>query len=194
MDFLGVQPGMTVVELMAGRGYYAELLARRVGDEGRVYVHNTPFVLERFAAEPIRARLEQPALHNARPLETELEDPGLPRGVDVVMMALFFHDLYWQEVDRVRMLREIHRALDDDAVFGIIDHRARDGAGTEHVKSLHRIEERVVQAELEAAGFELVETSDLLAHPEDDRSKSAFDPTIRGKTDRFIHKYKKRRE
>jgi len=192
MDFFGIEPGMRVVELMAGRGYYAELLARRVGDEGNVWAHNTPFVLDRFAAGPIEERLRNPALHNVRPLETELEDPHLPRRVDAVLIILFFHDLYWQDVDRERMLRRLYRDLDADAILGIVDHQAAAGAGTRDVKTLHRVEASVVQAELEAAGFELVETSDLLAHPEDDHSRSAFDPEIRGKTDRFVHKYKKR--
>jgi predicted methyltransferase len=37
LAFAGVMPGMTVVELEAGGGFYTELLASAVGDEGTVY-------------------------------------------------------------------------------------------------------------------------------------------------------------
>src|SRR5688572_16002831 len=52
LTFFGIQPGMRVAELMAGRGYTAELLARAVGPSGEVYGQNNRFILERFAEAP----------------------------------------------------------------------------------------------------------------------------------------------
>lgn len=94
LAFFGVKPGHRVAELAAGGGYTAELLARAVGPAGVVYGHNTPFVLERFAAEPWRKRLDRPVMKNVVRLDRSLEDPFPPhaRDLDLVVMVLFYHD------------------------------------------------------------------------------------------------------
>ena len=56
---------------------------------------------------------------------------------------------------------------------------------------LHRIDKSIVIADLESAGFELVEESDVLRNPDDDHSKSVFAEGIRGKSDRFVLKFRK---
>lgn len=194
MAFFGIEPGMTVAELMAGRGYYSELLTRAVGASGVVYVHNTPFVLKRFAEKPIAERLARPGLENARRWDRELESLELPAGkLDAVLLILFYHDTFWQKVDRAAMLAGVRAALEPGGVFGVIDHHAAVGAGTSAVKTLHRIEADVVKREVLAAGFELAAESELLRHPEDDRTANVFDDAIRGKTDRFIYKFVKPR-
>ena len=45
--------------------------------------------------------------------------------------------------------------------------------------------------ELESAGFVFDGDSDVLRNPEDDHSKNVFDPEIRGKTDRFVMRFRK---
>ena len=57
LAFFGIAPGMKVAELMASKGYYTELLAAAVGGDGMVLCHNNRYVLERFAEEPLAARL-----------------------------------------------------------------------------------------------------------------------------------------
>src|SRR6185369_15659807 len=47
LRFFGIQPGMKVAEISSGGGYTAELLARTVGETGRVYATNSKFILER---------------------------------------------------------------------------------------------------------------------------------------------------
>ena len=59
------------------------------------------------------------------------------------------------------------------------------------MKTLHRIERDVVVRELTAAGFVLDAESDVLRHPEDDRTVNVFDDGIRGKTDRFVLRFVK---
>lgn len=192
MDFFGVAPGSRVVELMAGRGYYVDLLSRRVGPEGRVWAHNSPFVLKRFAEKPITERLQNPALSNVTRLDTPLDAPALPADLDAVLIVLFYHDTFWQEVDRAAMNRAIFEALKPGGVFGVIDHSAKDGTGTAEVKRLHRIEESVVVQEIQAAGFQLAQSSDMLRNPEDDRSYMVFKPPAgRDRTDRFVLKFVK---
>ena len=48
-----------------------------------------------------------------------------------------------------------------------------------------------VRADFERAGFVLEAQSDMLRNPEDDHSKNVFDPSIRGRTDRFIYRFRK---
>jgi predicted methyltransferase len=189
MDLFGIAPGQSVVELMAGRGYYVELLAQRVGSQGRVYAHNSPFVLKRFAEGPISERLARPALANASRLDTEIDDPQLPPDLDAVMLVLFYHDTYWQGVDREQMNAAVFAALKPGGIYGVIDHHAEAGSGSRDVEELHRVDVKLVKQEILAAGFELETSSELLRHPEDDRGENVF--TMRGKTDRFVLKFRK---
>jgi len=75
----------------------------------------------------------------------------------------------------------------------VIDHVGAPGDTRSTVDKLHRIDPGVVRADFERAGFRLAGTSNLLANPADDHSKLVFDPSIRGKTDRFMMKFVKPR-
>ncbi len=195
LSFFGIEPGMKVAELMTGRGYYAEILAAAVGPQGTVYVHNSPYVLERFAEEAISARLRKDAFANAIRLDREVDDPGLPRGeLDAVLLILFYHDTYWMEADRAAINRAVFEALVPGGVYGVIDHFAEDGSGARDVKSLHRVDAELVKKEIVESGFVLDADSDLLRHPEDDRTTNVFDESIRGKTDRFVFRFRKPRD
>ncbi len=197
LAFFGLRPGMEVAELMAGGGYYVDILARAVGPEGVVHVQNSPYVLQRFAEKPLSkrlARLEADGIHNLVRHDRPLEDPGLPLGgLDLVLLNRFYHDTYWQEVDRPAMLRAIYDALEPGGVFGVVDHRARDGVGSRDAERLHRIDEALVEKEILAAGFVLDAESDLLHHPEDTRDWSIFadDSARRDRTDRFVLRFRK---
>jgi predicted methyltransferase len=91
-------------------------------------------------------------------------------------------------------LKAVYAAMKPGAVIGVIDHVANPNSDTRAtVDKLHRIDPNVVKADFKRAGFVLVGTSDLLRNPADDHSKLVFDPTVKGKTDRFIYKFKKPR-
>ena len=191
LAFFGVRPGMSVAELMAGGGYTAELLARAVGPKGRVYGQNNAFVLTRFAEGPWSARLAKPVVANVVRVDRELESPLPPEAhdLDVIVMAYFYHDTVWQKTDRPAMNRAIYAALKPGGSFFVLDHSARAGDGLTVVETLHRIEESVVRAELQAAGFELVRDADFLRNPADARDWSASPRTAgekRGTSDRFV--------
>jgi predicted methyltransferase len=89
------------------------------------------------------------------------------------------------------MNRAVFESLVPGGVYGVIDHFAEDGSGARDVKTLHRVDAQLVKKEILAAGFELEAESELLRHPEDDRTKNVFDEDIRGKTDRFIYRFRK---
>lgn len=195
-SFFGVRPGMRVAELGAGRGYTAELLARVVGPGGTVYAQNSRFILQRFAEAPWSERLQKPALANVVRVDREFDDPLPPeaKNLDLVMCILFYHDTVWFKTDRAAMNRAVFRALKPGGVYAIVDHSAREGAGTSVAQTLHRIEETTLKKEVEQAGFVLEAEGDFLKNPDDPRDWSASPGAAgarRGQSDRFALRFKK---
>jgi len=196
LTFAGLKPGMRVAELGAGAGYTAELLARAVAPSGQVYAQNSAWVLARFAEKPWSARLNRPVMKNVIRLDRpfDVPFPSDVRQLDAVLCVLFYHDLFWMEVDRPKMLRAVWEALRQGGTFVIIDHSARAGAGATEVRTLHRIEEKLVRAELERAGFRLRAQGAFLRNPEDTRDWNdapSASPERRGTSDRFALMYEK---
>jgi predicted methyltransferase len=196
LSFFGIAPGMRVAELGAGGGYTAELLARVVGGEGRVYAQNSKFLLERFAEKPWSERLKKPVMANVVRVDREFDDPLPPeaKDLDAVLLVLFYHDTVWLKTDRDKMNRAIFAALKPGGVYGIVDHSAREGAGVTEAESLHRIEERVVREEVTRAGFVLDGESAMLESASDTRDWNAS-PRVaaerRGTSDRFVLRFER---
>jgi predicted methyltransferase len=195
LTFLGVAPGMKVADLAAGGGYTTELLARMVGDTGTVYGQNTKFILG-FAEQPWSERLTKPVMKRVVRVDSEFDEPLPPdvKNLDLVTLVLFYHDTVWMETDRPRMNRNIFGALKPGGVFVIVDHSSKPGEGLSVVKSLHRIEESLVKAEVQQAGFVLEAEADFLREPADTRDWSASPRTAgerRGTSDRFVLRFKK---
>lgn len=189
LEFFGVQPGMTALDIIAAGGYYTEVLAHAVGPTGRVYAQNPATVLRFRGAANDRAltnRLAWNRLPNVRRLDREMDDLGLvAESIDVAITALNFHDLYNRDPEQaIGMLQGIKGVLKPGGVLGIIDHNANPGG--DHAK-LHRLPVADAIAAAEAAGY-VVTQSDLLQNPQDDRTQSPFAPGLRGATDRFVLK------
>jgi predicted methyltransferase len=196
LAFFGIEPGMRVAEIAAAGGYTTELLARVVGEDGAVLGVNSPFVLNRFAEKPWTERLAKPVMAKVTRLDRAFDDPFPAdlRGLDAVVNVLFYHDTYWQGVDRMRMNRAIYKALKPGGIYGIVDHGASVGRGSQDVQTLHRVEKRLVVGELEAAGFELVDEADFLTNPDDARDWNAAPNAAgerRGTSDRFVLKFRR---
>lgn len=195
LAFIGVAPGMRVADLGAGFGYTTELLARAVGPSGAVYGQNPAFVLERFAEEGWSQRLAKPVMANVVRLDREFVDPFPAdlRDLDVVVNVLFYHDFEWMGVDRAAHNAAVFRALRPGGTYVIVDHSAQEGAGASGSQTLHRIEESLVRAELEAAGLLLVDEADFLRNPQDTRDWNAL-PWRSGQeqlSDRFVLKFQR---
>lgn len=194
LDFVGVQPGMKVAELMAGGGYTTELLARAVGPTGTVYGENPKFVLERFAEKPWSERLARPVNQHVVRVDRELDDPLPPEvtGLDAVVSNAIYHDSVWLGTDRAKMNAAIFRALKPGGVYVVIDSSAKPGTGVNDAQTLHRIDEQTVRSEVLAAGFQLAAESTVWRNPEDARDWSASPGAAgarRGTSDRFALKF-----
>lgn len=198
LAFLGFTPGMTILDMFSGGGYYSEILSNVVGGNGSVVAHSNKAYLN-FVGEEFINRYKAGRLSNVDILMAENNKLRLDADqFDAIFMGLSYHDTYWinpdmgwNEVDRDKLNGELFKALKPGGILGVTDHYAKAGSSTDSVADMHRIDKAIVIADLTNAGFELVAESDVLRNPDDDHSQGVFTPEIRGKTDRFVLKFRK---
>ncbi|HEX6930480.1 MAG TPA: methyltransferase [Gammaproteobacteria bacterium] len=177
LRFFQVHPGMTVVEIWPGGGWYTEILAPLLAKDGQLY---TAVFSDKAEGQPAyRARLNQSlrnmfAAHPDVYGNVEITHLHVPGETDIAPAG---------SADRVLTFRNVHNWLaadDADAVFaaffaalkpggllGVVEHRAKPGADLETMKTSGYVtEEKVVELAREA-GFELVEKSEINANPKD---------------------------
>ena len=191
LAFAGVRPGMKVLEVGAGAGYSAELLARSVGPQGVVYAHNSPDAIARFIKTRFDERAAKPVMRNVVKLVREFDDPvpGDVRNLDLATMLFEYHDTPAMGIDRAKMNRRVFDALKPGGYFVVADHAAKADAGVGAGKTLHRIDEALVRKEIEAAGFQFVAAADFLRNPDDPRDATSSRATF--PVDRFVLKFVK---
>ncbi|SNS92130.1 Predicted methyltransferase [Noviherbaspirillum humi] len=215
LEFIGVGPGMTVLDLSAGGGYTTELLARAVGPGGKVYGQSAPrnpnaappASPEAGTASPsaqaaprpaplpspaaLAERARHPALGHIVPVVRPFEDPVPPEaasnGLDLVTFMFNYHDMGHLQVDRARLNRAVFAALKPGGMYVIGDHSGRPGTGISESGTLHRIEEAFLRREVEAAGFVLAAEGAFLRNPADPRDKNTPEPPQ--PKDEFILKF-----
>ncbi|MBA4747812.1 MAG: class I SAM-dependent methyltransferase [Sphingopyxis sp.] len=194
LDFAQVKKGQTIADFMAGGGYYTELLARAVGPQGSVLPMNPPGFHDPKKWGPLLA-----AYPNVGPLVRPVHEMTLaPRSVDTIFTHLVFHDLYWESeqfkfkrLDVDAVLKQWFAALRPGGTVVIIDHVGPAGDTRATVEKLHRINPADARAAMERAGFVLDGESDALRMPGEDLTVSVFDPKVRGRTDRFVMRFRK---
>ncbi|MEM9668151.1 MAG: class I SAM-dependent methyltransferase [Pseudomonadota bacterium] len=199
LAFMDVGYGMTVVELEAGGGYYTELFSRAVTDTGKVYMHN-PKEFDAFLGDSLDKRFEDGRLSNVEMMRTPFDEIRVPdSSADLVTWVLGPHELWFtpdgSEVEALGdpegAFMEISRVLKTGGTFVALDHSAPKGSSTETGGTTHRIDPDIIIRMAEASGLTFVDTSDLLANPDDDLETYVLDPEIRRKTDRFLLKFRK---
>ncbi len=194
IEFLGIEPGMSVIDVIAAGGYYTEVLSLAVGSDGHVTAQNPAVVMQmRDGAneKALSARLADNRLPNVTRLDRELGELTAADGpFDAGMTALNLHDIYnnYGEQGAIGALQEISSTLKPGAVFGIIDHYGADGNDN---KKLHRIKIDDAIRVAEAAGFVVEARSGLLHVHADDMSEGVFAEGRRGHTHRFLLKLRK---
>jgi predicted methyltransferase len=200
LRFFDIRPGMTVLDLYSGGGYYTEILAYLVGPAGRVVAHNNAAYLE-FAKKEIAERYTPGRLPNVERLMAENNQLQLRgRRFDAVLMTLVWHDVYfadeaagWPRIDGPKLLAEIWQSMKPGAVLGVVDHVAAPGAPAEVGGTLHRIDPERLRRDITAAGFVLEAESQVLRNLADDYAKPVFDADVRGKTDQVVLRFRKPR-
>ncbi|HEY0014483.1 MAG TPA: methyltransferase domain-containing protein [Allosphingosinicella sp.] len=201
LRFLGLRRGDRVLDYFTGGGYYADIMARAVGPEGLVVGWNGASFMRReqirTALADVRARNPNTAFYGTP--QTAIAFPA--ESFDFVMFHLVYHDAYWESAefgvprhDPDDVVRAIWNATRPGGIVAVIDHVAAPGGDTRAVvEAVHRIDPAVVRADFERAGFVLEAQSDMLRNAEDNYAVNVFDAAIRGRTDRFVYRFRKPR-
>jgi len=180
LALVDIKPKMTVVDFIAGGGYYTDLFARMLNSSGKIY--------------SVKGKLEKRNLTKFNNISVlkQLDLSDLNEPVDRIFTALNYHDLINKEgFDRQKLLKTIHNKLKDNGYFIVIDHNAGSGVGSSHTKKLHRVENTFVLNEVIKAGFVLDRSLSVLANPDDHFDTDIWHESTKGKTDRFVYRFKK---
>lgn len=175
LQFFGVRPDRTVIEITPGGGWYAEILAPLLNDNGH-YI-----AAEKAPTADSEARSDDSALRrkfaadpahygNARIVQFEPKAPvfGAPASADLVLTFRNVHN--WAEAGTApAMFKAFFAVLKPGGVLGVVDHRAADGASLEAVKSSGYLPTDYVVKLATEAGFTLDESSEINANPKDTR-------------------------
>lgn len=174
LQFFGIKPTMTVVELSPGGGWYTEILAPYLRDKGKLVVageepESPSEGARRYAANLTKKLESNPGVYGK--VQRGVFEP--PRAYKIAPagsadMVLTFRNLHnWTESpDKVKeIFKQVHTVLKPGGVFGVVDHRmpaakpANPGSGYLH-------EAEVIKM-IEGAGFKLMAKSEINANPKD---------------------------
>lgn len=193
LDFLGLKPGMTVLEWGPGEGWYTELLAPTLAASGKLLVtsgdpNGPPEARSTFYAERTKRSLAvSPELFGK--VETVIVDgkaPKLPME-GKLDMVLIFRGLHGMHNNKLLpgVLAEIKKALKPGGVLGVEQHRAKEGANVDEASKKGYLPEAWVIQQIEAAGFKLAGKSEINANAKDTKDYEegvwALPPTLRNK-------------
>ena len=146
MDLLQLKPGMTIADIGAGGGWFSVRAARRVSPGGRVIAED----INQKGIVYIQQRAQREHLSNIEPLLGTPDDPRLaPESLDVAFMLKVYHEIAHPDL----VLGHLRTALKSGGRFGIID---KNGNGADH-----GLNERILRAEVEKAGFRQVARYDF---------------------------------
>ena len=190
LNLAGVKPGMKVGEFFPGGGYYSRLLLDVAGPKGKVYgLENAGW------KGAVKDDQTTAAAHANFVLDAEpFGQFSVPEKLDLIWITQNYHDLHiakYGVVDMADFNRRVFAALKPGGIYFVLDHQANPGTTDTQISDLHRIEKATVIREVTAAGFKLAAEGKFLAHPDDDHTKTVFDPAIRGHTDQYALKFVK---
>lgn len=167
LEFFGLQPGMTVVEINPGGGaYYAEILAKYANDTGGTYI-GTGTKSERLADT---AMYGEPTFVEFGMDSGPLVEPGT---ADMVLTFRNVHNWYWQEGMLDKAMADFAAALKPGGTLGVTDHRADPReemeVGGRMAGDAYMAKASIVAA-AERAGLVLDGESEINANPADTKA------------------------
>ncbi|HEY0648212.1 methyltransferase [Phenylobacterium sp.] len=191
---LDLKPGAKVADLVIGGGYFTHILAGAVGPNGQVVAYQPAEFIQFQASYGENLKKVAAARPNVMPLSSTFGALDLPDGLDAVLTVQNYHDLHLTPFPKdtaAKVNAEVFKSLKPGGVYLVVDHVGAPGSGLEAAMKVHRIEPSIVKQEVEAAGFKLESESAILKNATDPHTASVFDPSVRGKTDQFVMKFRK---
>lgn len=196
LEFMGFRDDMKVVELLPGGGWYTKLLAPTLAENGEFYAAiGTSRIKESLAGEPGFENMNIVAEdanayrpEGARLYTLELDDLGV-EDADLVLTFRNYHN--FDAAGRAAMNKAAHDALKPGGIYGVVDHTRRH-MQADDPENRRRMDPVLAIKEIQAAGFELVDFSDLHYRPDDELRYEVGRKTVTGNTDRFTLKFVKK--
>ncbi len=197
--FFGIEPGMTVVEIWPGRGWYTEILAPFLRDRGRLYAASWDKDLknsriqktlssfrEKFLANP--GLYGQPQLTELSRRKTKIAPAG---SADMVLTFRNIHNWMKQGYERI-IFEAMYDALKPGGILGVVEHRGNPEVWQDPQALSGYVNQDYVIEMAAAAGFRLLAASEINANPKDTKDYAAgvwsLPPTLRLK-DKDREKY-----
>jgi len=183
INLVGIDEGMTVVDVQSGGGWYTRVLSAAVGPNGKVITNPGPRALQQNNGQAARDMAAE--LGN---VEVSFDNLGEidARNADAAIAALEIHHATGER--GVEYLRNMASMVKNGGKIIVIDHEGNPGADN---GAIHRIAKRDVMASAETAGLKLVLDSDLLHTNADDHTQMPFSPLLGRNTDRFLLVFEK---
>lgn len=193
LSFFKLTPDMRVLELVPGGGWYTKVLAPALKDEGKLYL---AIGTDRVAKD----LLGKPGFEKVEVVEVDTDMAREGRSNNATYMKLGVKDL-----DMVLTFRNLHNfaaggrdainkaafdALKPGGYYGVVDHTRRHNEPTNATNG-RRMDPVLAIKEIQAAGFELVDFTDIHYKPSDKLELELADKAVAGKTDRFTLLFRK---
>ncbi|MCY4269566.1 MAG: methyltransferase [Gammaproteobacteria bacterium] len=175
LEFFGLRPDMTVIEIQPGGGWYTEIIAPYLRDEGRFYAaHFSPDAEAAFRVRSLAAfedkMVANPDLysgvtirHLLPPHETAIAPA---ESADLAMTFRNVHNWIMAGQEH-EFFAAFHAALKPGGILGVVEHRALPDAGMDVMETSGYVTEAYVKEIAARAGFEFVESSEVNANPND---------------------------
>jgi len=172
LEFFGVRPDQTVVEITPGAGWYAQILAPLLRDNGQyVAAVAAPAPGQEDNASLQHLFASHPEIYGkARVVTFDPKAPvfGPPGSADTVLTFRNVHN--WVMAGTApAMFKAFFNVLRPGGVLGVVDHRAAADATLDAVKASGYLPTAAVVKLATDAGFELEESSEINANPADTR-------------------------
>ena len=194
----GIKTGMRVADVLAGDGYYSELLGNLVGPTGHVLMLNNS-AFDHWSDGDRQPRLAGNRMPNVEYRIVDLNQMNLGAAtLDAIVLSKVYHDLYWVDpqgewpkIDTSGVLDQLVLALKPGGVLLLVDHSAKSGHGSADATTLHRIDEAFARQDFTKRGMQVIASSDLLRRQDDPREQISYKAPMLGKTDRFVLVFRK---
>ncbi len=194
LAFAGVKPRDKVADFMMGGGYWTKIMAGVVGPEGKVYAYQPAEFIGFRAAYGDEQDAAVKGLANVVPSRPSLAAFSFPEPLDAIVTVQNYHDLYLKIAPpgfAGVVTKKLYDSLKPGGVLLVVDHVANADPDFKAPDTLHRIDPAAARKAIEAAGFTFDGELPILRNATDPHTANVFTPEIRGKTDQFVHRYRK---
>ena len=170
--FMGISSDMNVVELWPSRGWYSEILAPFLKEEGNYLGAGLDPNYSSWAKRVIKRNADRRAqneIFSSMQMTTLFIDETPITNKNSVDMVLTFRNLHnWLKAERLMdVFNKSYAVLKPGGIFGVVEHRAIPGTSIEDMNKSGYVTEKLAIEYAEKAGFVLIATSEINANPKD---------------------------